>query len=238
MIKKIFTGIILLSATTMATADDQKTNYDWTGAYGGISLGSTWSKTTLEANHEGFISGTTAYSPHINTADTTPGFQFGYLHQFDHNVVAGIEADFTFPASNGDYKSDNIVTGNSDQFNIRNNLQSSLKLRTGYAMDHFMPFVTTGISFANTELHYGNSLGNSYSSNASQSGWTQGWVIGGGLEYSVCEHLLLRSEYLYTNYGDTLNMGMPVIGGVADSSGAAHANVSTNVLKFGLNYKF
>jgi len=86
-------------------------------------------------------------------------------------------------------------------------------------------------------LYYDNEEQNS--ANAYSTSTTQtGWVLGGGLEYGVLDNLSVRTEYLYTDYGNALNMGMPNVAGFSDPNGAAHVNMSTNVLRAAVNYRF
>jgi len=93
-------------------------------------------------------------------------------------------------------------------------------------------------------LYYDNEIQNS--ANAYSTSTTQtGWVLGGGLEYGVLDNLSVRTEYLYTDYGNALNMNMPNIGNVdfndplrSDPNSAAHVNMSTNVLRAAVNYRF
>jgi opacity protein-like surface antigen len=91
-------------------------------------------------------------------------------------------------------------------------------------------------------LYYDNDQQNSntsYSTSTAQAGW----VLGGGLEYGILDNLSVRTEYLYTDYGNALNMNMPSLdsspsGIPPDFNGAAHVNMSTNVLRAAVNYRF
>jgi outer membrane immunogenic protein len=234
---KLISGIILLGTVGIATAAGHETAYNWTGAYAGLNLGSIWTNSHLTANHEFFISDTGTYSQNLNSTNVNPGFQFGYLYQFDHNWVVGGEADFSYPATSNTYTNTYQDTGAFDRFNVRNNLQGSLRLRAGYAIDRFLPFITAGVSFASMGLYYDNEEQNS--DNAYSTSTTQtGWVLGGGLEYGVLDNLSVRTEYLYTDYGNALNMSMPNVAGISDPNGAAHVNMSTNVLRAAVNYRF
>ena len=238
MSKLIISTIILLCTATLAVAAKPGTRYNWSGAYAGVNLGSIWTGSQLTANHEILISDTGTYNQNLNSTDVNPGLQFGYLHQLASNWVVGGEADFTYPDTNSNYAAQftDPDTGATafDQFNVRNNLQGSLRLRAGYAFDRFLPFITAGVSFASMALNYNNEQGDHYSTSTTQTGW----VLGGGLEYGVMENLSVRAEYLYTGYGNALNMAMPEIAGIPDANGAAHANMSTNVARVAANFRF
>ena len=243
MNKLISSIIILLGTASIATAAGHEASYNWTGAYAGLNLGAIWTGSHLTANHENLLN-TTTYSQNINSTNVNPGFQFGYLQQLDHNWVVGGEADFIYPATSSTYTNQHTSSGIFDRFNVRNNLQGSIRLRAGYAIDRFLPFITAGVSFASMGLYYDNEIQNS--ANAYSTSTTQtGWVLGGGLEYGVLDNLSVRTEYLYTDYGNALNMNMPNIGNVdfndplrSDPNSAAHVNMSTNVLRAAVNYRF
>ena len=235
MNKLLSSIIILLGTANIATATGHD-QYNWTGVYAGLNLGAIWTGSQLTANQDNFIPGT-AYSQNLNATNVNPGFQFGYLYQFDHNWVVGGEADFSYPATSSTYTSEFPANGAWERFNVRNNLQGSLRMRAGYAIDRFLPFITAGVSFASMGLYYDNEEQNS--DNAYSTSTTQtGWVLGGGLEYGVLDNLSVRTEYLYTDYGNALNMNMPSVAGIQDPNGGAHVNMSTNVVRAAVNYRF
>lgn len=216
--------------------------YNWTGAYIGANLGVLWQGSHLTAYHPNFLSPTGYYSGNVDPNAVNPGFQLGYLHHFaadswnhnDPNWVGGIEGDFTYPATNSSFKPFQRDCCSQEGFRVRNNLQGSLRLRAGYAYDRLLPYVTAGVSFGSMGLYYNNDVGDAYSKSTTQTGW----VLGGGLEYGVLDNFTTRLEYLYTDYGNALNMNMPTVGGVTDPNGSAHADMSTNVLRAAVNYKF
>ena len=233
--------VAMAAAVPVVAAASAPALYNWTGAYAGANLGVLWQGAHLTANHANFVNESGSYSEDINPNAINPGFQFGYLHHFeadewnnhDPNWVAGIEADFTYPATNSKYKMTSACCSD-DLFRVRNNLQGSLRLRSGYAFDRWLPYITAGVSFASLGLYYNNDTGNAYSKSTAQTGW----VLGGGLEYGFLENLTGRLEYLYTDYGNALNMNMPTIGGVTDPNGSAHSTMTTNVLRAAVNYRF
>jgi len=231
---KLLVGMIAFSATltlsNQALANSE--NYSWTGAYVGANLGSIWSESDMTANHRNFIAITSKYSRSLDSTDVNPGFQFGYLYQLKNNFVLGAEGDFTYPATNSTF---NIQQKSSyDKFTIQNNVQGSLRLRAGYAINRFLPFITTGVSFAGMNLQYASDITGTYTSSTSQAGW----VLGAGLEYGVLENLSVRTEYLYTDYGNAMHLNIPTVSGLTDSNGSAQANMSTHVLRAAVSYRF
>jgi outer membrane immunogenic protein len=227
--------LLLSSSLVMASAVVAETSdYDWTGAYAGANLGVIWTGSHLTSSQPNYLSGTDGYSKNLDATDVDPGFQFGYLHMLDPHWVVGGEADFTYPATNSQYTVTNGTGTAYDQFNVRNNLQGSLRLRAGYAIDRFLPFVTAGVSWASMGLYYNNESNNAYSKTTAQTGW----VLGAGLEYGVLENLTARLEYLYTDYGSALNMNVPDVASVDQTGSSAHADMSTNVFRAAVNYRF
>lgn len=89
----------------------------------------------------------------------------------------------------------------------------SAKLRAGYRVDRFMPFVTGGLSVGRTDVDYygqisaetrvnGQLVGRTdYLAEASESELQVGYNVGAGLEYLVNENLSLRGEYVFTDLG-------------------------------------
>lgn len=214
-------------------AEEVAAPYDWSGFYAGANLGVIWTGAHLTANNINFVNADGRYSTNMDATDVDPGFQFGYLRQIDAHWVVGGEADFTYPATRAQYTVQTSCC-TYDQFEVRNNLQGSLRLRAGYALDRFLPFVTAGLSFASMGLYYNNESNNAYSQTTTQTGW----MLGAGLEYGVMENLSTRLEYLYTDYGSALNMNLPTVEGITDPQGSAHADMSTNVLRAAVNFRF
>ena len=223
------------TVTTPATSSPTatKSTYDWTGVYAGVNLGAIWTGSELTANHSDFLPDSSNYDEQLNSTAVNPGLQFGYLKQLSNHWVVGGEGDFTYPATSSQYQQTDNATGEFDRFTVHNNLQGSLRLRAGYALDRFLPYLTAGVSFASLGLNY-NGEADNYGKTTTQTGW----VLGTGLEYGVLDNLSVRTEYLYTDYGNALNLNIPTVAGSTDANGAAQANLYTNVLRAAVNYRF
>jgi outer membrane immunogenic protein len=222
-------------ATSTNTQKQVKPEF-WSGFYGGIGLGGNFTSTELSSNQLGFVNPDGKCNVNSSISSFFPGVQFGYLHQFDSNVVMGVEADFTY---NTQDRANiicpcptNLVA--KDRFTAKNRLQGSLRGRLGYALDHnLLPFLSVGVSFADMGINYNNEGGNVYNKDATQAGW----LAGAGLEWGFSEKLSVRAEYYYSAY-NKLNMAIPSVYGLTDPNGGAHLNVNDNTVRIALNYWF
>jgi opacity protein-like surface antigen len=225
---------MLLCMGVALSVHAEETTYQWTGAYAGVNLGSDWSGSQFAANNVSFLPDSGTYKSSISGVAVNPGLQLGYLKQFQTNWVLGAEGDFSYPASRSNFQQSDSL-GEFDRFTLKNNLQGSLRLRAGYAIQRFLPFITAGVSFASVGLTYNNENSQeTYSRTTTQTGW----VLGGGLEYGVLTNLSVRTEYLYTDYGKALNLNIPTIGGYTDSTGGAQATLYSHVIRAAVNYRF
>ena len=206
---------------------------DWTGFYAGVNLGVIFNASRLQGVNSNFIR--PAYRENINYDSVLPGIQLGYNVQTQKGWVFGIEGDFTYPDANGQFTYGSHRQAEVfDRFMAKNILQGSLRGRAGKALGDFFPYITGGLSVADTGLTYGNELGQSYSQYTTQVGF----IVGGGLEYSVMEHLSVRAEYLYANYGNAQNLNTRAVSCITDPNGHVGADLNSSSLRAAVNYRF
>lgn len=233
--KKTALGLfIAIGLTGAAQAADLTTPYEpvpapaptfsWTGVYIGAHGGYSWADFTSEP--------TDAYGG-MKPDGWFGGGQAGYNYQFSNNIVLGIEADASFGSQNDDasalFDFDEASFGLDYQARIDS--FGTVRARAGYAIDHFLPYVTGGFAWANTKLdfHQNVTSGNaSVDLQASDKQTFTGWTIGAGLEYAVTNNVTAKVEYLYADLGSKdFDLGTPVPG-----------DITLQTVKFGLNYKF
>ncbi|MCX5576700.1 outer membrane protein [Kaistia terrae] len=139
------------------------------------------------------------------------GVQAGYNWQFD-NIVIGAQTDFA-------YTSAKI---SDDAFGAENKLEwlGSTTARVGYAFDNFLVYGKGGVA-------YGQSKIDDAVLSVNDSQWHVGWTAGVGAEYAFTQNITGLLEYNYVDLGsqDYFN-------------DAVSADLTTNVIKAGLNYKF
>jgi outer membrane immunogenic protein len=220
--KKLLLGgvtLLALSAVPPVTAADisatvvpstpvyTSTAFDWTGLYVGVTAG-------LGSGADTSVSFGGASFPVTSHGGLLGGIGVGYNFQLGGSGVIGIEADI----SASDLGTDSNFLGSN--FTNRVTSFGTVRARAGYTFDRFMPYVTAGVAWGNSNVTYGAFSGSATSA---------GWVAGLGLEFAFADNWTAKAEYLRLNLGDTTyNTGVSnlVIGN------------SANIVRLGLNYKF
>jgi outer membrane immunogenic protein len=176
--------------------------YNWTGLYLGVNAGYGWATSSF-GDADGFVG----------------GGQIGYNWQaMGSPLVLGLEADL----QGADMDSSAAVgaitaTGRVNAF-------GTVRGRVGFAWDRFMAYGTAGWAYTRTSLSLTGPGGS-----VSDSDWSSGYAVGGGLEWAAWNRWSVKLEYLYVNSGDvTLTLaGVPVTG-----------DYDFSVVRAGLNYRF
>ncbi|EJF91689.1 outer membrane protein [Bartonella tamiae] len=139
------------------------------------------------------------------------GVYAGYNFMLSKHFLLGAEADIALY----NYKNnDNLYIDNIYPYNyslkkfylyeekVKLSRSVSLRARIGYASSRFLTFATAGISSgtADYNIHIDGAQTSKevYASNRKSM---TGYTVGGGVEYALTDHILLRSEYRYTDYG-------------------------------------
>ncbi|MCX7304155.1 MAG: porin family protein, partial [Hyphomicrobiales bacterium] len=195
--------------------------FNWTGGYIGGQIGYLWGSGEATAD---------LGLPFDGSADVNPdgwlgGVYFGYNYQMTNNVVLGVDGDFAWTGADD---SSTVVSNGVNVGSLDTELdwEGAVRLRLGYAVDRFLPYIAGGVAFG--RLHgTGYDTGGVYQGEASET--NTGWTIGVGTEYAFTDNLVGRAEYRYTDLGsfDANVNGTPI-----------SADLSTNDVRFGLAWKF
>jgi outer membrane immunogenic protein len=174
---------LALSAGTARSADVMSDPaYDWTGFYSGVDLGYASAKGNYFADTVGDYD--------LKTSGARFGTLNGYNFQSD-NIVFGIESDTSLGTLND---------SNATIDEIKIGIESTLRARVGVSMNRLLPYVTAGAALAqasSNQFIWGK-----------DKNFQLGFVAGAGLEYAATDHLRLRAEYLYENFGkETYHIG-------------------------------
>jgi outer membrane immunogenic protein len=186
--------------------------FTWSGAYVGASAAFGFGRYTQDG------------SPYFGDASGGLfGVQAGYNYQ-SGPLVAGIEGDINFGGVSG---TGNPFPGATANGNV--NAEGSIRARFGYAFNHTLVYLTGGYTGANLKGSI-TDFGISPNIYANESTYLNGWTIGAGVEYALTQHISVKAEYLYSNYGTgQLFSGTPDF---------ARPGLSLSTLRAGVNYHF
>jgi outer membrane immunogenic protein len=222
--KSILTGMaaaLLLSAPLGAKAADLGPAYTapayvaplyatWTGLYAGLNLGYGFGQSNWAL-------------PGVSPAPdgVLAGGTLGYNLQTGL-WVWGLEGDIAWSGmkNSADCSGGFSCETQSDWFGTG-------RLRVGYAgWSNWLPYLTGGAAFADVKAS------NSAYSEVSQTRF--GWTAGVGIEYAFLGNWSAKLEYLYADLG-SFDCGT-ACGGPA--VGTDDVSFTTNIVRFGVNYRF
>lgn len=181
--------------------------YNWSGAYIGGALGGN----SIRANDETYGDG----------AASDTGFSGalygGYNFQADRWVL-GIEGDISF--------SDAEVDDGDYLLPLESRTTGSIRGRVGYAIGNLLPYITAGVAIGKFRDDHSGS-----GTNIGRETLT-GYAVGGGLEWGVTQNLIVRGEYIFSDYGkNDFHFG-------SSGSDIHEIAVRTHDFRIGLAYKF
>lgn len=177
--------------------------FDWSGFYAGINGGYAWGDGKFD------LGGV--------TSNATPdgallGGTIGYNYQWGQTVF-GVEGDAAWSDVKG---RTNCAAGVCE---AKNNWLSTARLRLGYAVDRFMPYVTGGAAFGDIKATVPG-IGSDRDTRA-------GWTVGAGAEYAFTPNWSIKAEYLYVDLG---KFNCAACGG--------NVKFNENIVRTGVNFKF
>jgi outer membrane immunogenic protein len=200
--------------------------FSWTGFYVGIHGGYGW------ADGEYSLS----VAPLVSEQDLDGfliGVHAGAQYQFDNNVVLGVEVDVDYRDGDG---SGGFFLGGAPfnpglTLDTELNWTGSARLRAGYAMDRWLPYVTGGFAFADYDADILAGGAPIPAPGFSSSETSVGWTLGVGAEYAFTDNLLFRAEYRYSDFGDEdLSLAFPAVG--------SSYEIESHDVTIGVSYKF
>lgn len=128
------------------------------------------------------------------------GFYAGYNQQFSNNLVLGLDADVTRYGADEfiQYAVPGVTFPPQSGVNYKLKWGGAARLRAGYAMDRWMPYLAGGVAFAAADFtsRYDGQI------TAHNDMTMTGWTVGGGVDYALTDKIIARAEYRYTDFGD------------------------------------
>ena len=142
------------------------------------------------------------------------GVQVGYNYDFG-GFILGLEGDVQI----SDVKYSEDLGGATGEIGI--DYFGTVRARAGLAVDRFMPYVTGGVAWARGSVSVS---GPGFSVEVTDN--FVGWTVGGGVEYAVTDNITVKGEYLYVDFG------------AADFDTGVDINLTSHVVRAGVNFKF
>ena len=183
-----------LSAADQAKAADveQSASVDWSGPYIGVDAGYLSSDLhwqNIEVNDHLF-----PYEPRGFLGSV----HAGYNHQFESNIVLGVETSLKFGDLAGE-ETHSVLFGAVDPgWRGTGGIEwaADLRAKLGFSLGNLMPYVTGGV--AASRVNYDIELLGitAYDNSKTLTGWT----AGGGVEWAINESLSVRAQYLFADY--------------------------------------
>lgn len=187
-------------------------SFTWNGAYIGGQIGYGWGK-----SH---------YTSLLNSGELKPngflgGIYAGYNFALENNFVLGADIDVTY----NDLKKHNA--NQSEEFETELRWSGAARVRAGYAVDRFLPYIAGGVAFGQVQNKYSiTGINRTYSDKETVTGWT----LGAGVDYAVTDNVIVRFEYRYTDFGrKDFDFG---------GSDGVPNKFKTNDIRLGVAYKF
>jgi len=195
----------------------------------------------------------------IDAKSATGGIQGGFNWQIG-NVLYGLESDFSWfhlsgtrlVAANYPANTQNNAVRTTNIYAIGTSFETNslftLRGRLGWTASNLLAYATGGLALTNLRV------ANSFTDNvgalgaiggASNSDQRTGWTVGGGLEWALNNHWTVRGEYLYVNFGNqritaatTVTNPSPGFAGYSNALGTSASDLTVQIARGGINYKF
>ncbi|WP_162245145.1 outer membrane protein [Devosia sp. Root436] len=218
--------VVLSGGAALAQDSPAVPDFDWTGLYLGVQGGYQAGETRVTE----FFSATglpTGYTPHADMDGFTGGGHIGYVYQTGAAVL-GVEADAELTNITGRHTTASSIFETTQQW------QASLRVRLGVtAADRLLIYATGGLAVTGFD-NAANYLPGPFAKE--WNGIAAGGTIGLGAEYAISDHLSLRGEYRYSDFGrfdfDWFNIGGTGI------NASYEQTLKTHSVRAGLSYRF
>ena len=206
----------------------------WAGVYVGLFAGGHWSR-------DRWTSDTTAPADFLGPFNLNAnGFSGGLVSGANlqrGNFVWGVETDIGFfTGSNNFGPLPTLFPGNADIDSIETKLRynAHARLRFGYSMGSWLPFIAAGAAYANTRATLTDTTNPTAASPDVTRSITQnriGYTIGGGVDVAFAPNWIARVEYLHDRY-------LTSAFGLSVEPDSEYLELNSNTVRAALVYKY
>lgn len=211
--------------------------FSWTGFYAGGQIGGSWSDTDqkitghdVKAGNHNFSGFGKSFSP--DPSGFIGGLYAGYNYDLGNNIVLGADTDWVW-GDMDESDSKTYLKDTVDEYKVDGKIKEkwagSTRARIGYAMDRWMPYFAGGVAYAKIDSDAKFSDADGVYSKASGNKTLTGYTLGAGVDYAMTDHIILRAEYRYTDFGDK---------DFGNKDFKYNVDYKTNDVRVGVAYKF
>jgi outer membrane immunogenic protein len=238
-------GTLLASIAVSASPATAQEPVTWSGFYIGAHAAALFADADFSTNAVGAWATLPDQAAAVNAATSRSlsssggafGAQLGYNHQFGAWVV-GLEGDVAGTTNDESSTGGAIPPSGVTSFTQQAQLawMATLRARLGVTMGCALFYVTGGAAFGDWDLYMRMAGGPDaaiFNSSTVQTGWTGG----GGVEYLFTEHLSLKVEYLYADFGSVSGQSS-FLPGAPTFLNEHKIDLTAQAARGGLNYRF
>jgi outer membrane immunogenic protein len=212
----------------------------WNGCYIGGNAGGAWTSIDQSVTTASPFAVTTFDSSGRDTSFTGGG-QLGCNWQVNPNWVAGLEGDINYLHASRSQTFNFRGTGGEDTVQTTQlRWLATVRGRFGYAWGPSLLYATGGLALGDVKSSVtATDVGSALVTFAGSSSETRaGWTVGAGYEYAFSDRVSLKLEYLHFDLGGVHYNAPRVAAAGTAAPWTASANVSGDIVRAGINYKF
>jgi outer membrane immunogenic protein len=222
----------------------------WTGFYIGGDIGGSWSHTN--GSWTGLPSaaafGVNPTGGSLDGSSFLGGVHAGYDYQFAPAWVFGVEGDWTWTHDRGSNSQawtlfgtgTPVGGGAATTMNSTVDWLASFRGRLGYLVTpNVLAYATGGIAWG--DVHYSGTAPAptaGYLASTSFNNTSDGFVVGGGVEWALTHSWSLRGEYLFYHLNSAAGATATSAAFPAFPSSFSWSRTNVDVARVGLSYKF
>lgn len=251
-------AVIMAAPAVAADVEPMPEAVNWTAFHVGVGGGGNFgfvdesSNSFINSNDQFFTFG--EHHSDLGDAGFFGTVEAGFDYQFGSSFVAGLLANYDFGKTKMNNRSNSLVIDNNNNTPIDNaTFETKWEIgdswgiggRLGFlAMDNALIYVLGGYTEAKikSESSISGDNNSNFAFNTSDSGWEDGWFVGGGIEALLTDNISLKAEYRYNDYGSIKRKDeVDVSGGEQEfffANSNQEADVTVHSVRAVLSYRF